>query len=379
MRVLALHPYHGGSHRDFLLGWSKRSQHEFTVETLPARHFKWRIRQASIGLAQKAKQLEALGRQFDAIFTTSILDAAELRGLLPPAYRNLPLIVYFHENQLVYPSRKVDARDAHFSLINWASALAADASWFNSDFNRRSLLSGLEDLLRKMPDEKSLDTLDEIRIRSTVEPLGLVAGTPHFSKGGSLHIAWVGRWEHDKRPDLFFQALGRLKEAGVDFQLTCLGQHFRTIPDAFVQAERELREQLVHFGFVEDRAVYERLLEPVDVVVSTADHEFFGLALLEAVGRGAIPLVPHRLVYPELYPEACLYDGSQDALVRHLSALAKEKSQFGTLQARYERLQLHSLAASYDWSVRAAALDMALTGAVQSCSEASNQSRLGGR
>jgi glycosyltransferase involved in cell wall biosynthesis len=352
------------------LGWINRSQHEFTIETLPPRHFKWRIRQASIGLAQKAKRLAASGRQFDAIFTTSILDAAELRGLLPPTFRNLPLVVYFHENQLVYPSRKIDARDAHFSLINWASALAADAAWFNSDFNRGSLLSGLEHLLKKMPDENSLDTLDEIRARSRVESLGLLAGTPQFSESGPLHIAWVGRWEHDKRPELFFQALRRLKKAGVDFRLTCLGQSFRSIPPAFRQAEIDFSEQLVHFGFVEDRKLYEQLLEPLDVVVSTADHEFFGLALLEAVGRGAIPLVPDRLVYPEIYPQGCLYDGSEDDLVTQLMILEKERSALGTLQARYMRLKLQSLVAQYDWSVRGPALDEALISAVQSWAEA---------
>jgi glycosyltransferase involved in cell wall biosynthesis len=351
------------------LGWSSRSQHEFTIETLPPRHFKWRIRQASIGLAQKAQRLAASGRQFDAIFTTSILDAAELRGLLPPTFRNLPLVVYFHENQLVYPSRKLDARDAHFSLINWASALAADVAWFNSDFNRGSLLSGLVDLLKKMPDENSLETLDEIRARSKVEPLGLVAGTPQFSEGGPLHIAWVGRWEHDKRPELFFQALRRLKEASIDFRLTCLGQSFRSIPDAFDQAKNEFNQQLVHFGFVEDREAYEQLLQPVDVVVSTADHEFFGLALLEAVGRGALPLVPDRLVYPEIYPPACLYDGSEDALVAQLMSLEKERSALGTLRARYTRLQLESLVAQYDWSVRGPALDEALIRVVQSHAE----------
>lgn len=366
MRILALHPYHGGSHRDFLVGWSSRSQHEFTIETLPPRHFKWRIRQASIGLAQKAQRLAALGRKFDAIFTTSILDAAELRGLLAPAFRGLPLIVYFHENQLVYPSRKVDARDAHFSLINWASALAADAAWFNSDFNRNSLLSGLEHLLKKMPDENSLDTLDQIRARSKVEPLGLVAGTPQFSEGGPLHVAWVGRWEHDKRPELFFQALRRLKNAGIDFRLTCLGQSFRSIPAAFLQAEQEFSEQIVHFGFVEDRSIYEQLLEPIDVVVSTADHEFFGLALLEAVGRGAIPLVPDRLVYPEIYPQGCLYDGSEDALVTQLTTLEQERSKLGSLRGRYESLKLDSLVAQYDWSLRGPTLDQALIHVVQS-------------
>lgn len=47
------------------------------------------------------------------IFTSSVLNLAELIALRPDLAR-VRKIVYFHENQLVYPVRKVQDRDFQF-------------------------------------------------------------------------------------------------------------------------------------------------------------------------------------------------------------------------------------------------------------------------
>lgn len=45
---------------------------------------------------------------------------------------------------------------------------------------------------------------------------------------------------------------------------------------------------------------------PCDLL-STAAHEFQGLAVLEAVASGCLPVVPDRLAYPEIFPARFRY------------------------------------------------------------------------
>lgn len=365
MRVLGFNPYHGGSHQNFLRSWSKASRHDWKICTMPPRHFKWRMRQAPVGFRQQAHELIESGQQFDAIFSTSLMDVASFRGLLPPALSRLPLVVLFHENQFAYPKQKEDPRDVQFGMINWTSALCADEVWFNSSYNRDTFLEGAAALLRRMPDERSLDSLKQIKAKSRVMHLGIDHGGSPAQSPGPLHIAWVARWEHDKRPDLFFAALRKLRAQKVDFRLTCLGQSFRTQPEDFKNAQTEFAEEIVHFGFAENVEEYRQHLAACDVAVSSADHEFFGIALLEAVALGCLALVPDRLVYPEIYPPSALYSGSTQSLADALTQLASEKAKASTLLQLHEAWGLKRLAASLDWNTRSSIFDDALEKATQ--------------
>jgi glycosyltransferase involved in cell wall biosynthesis len=97
--------------------------------------------------------------------------------------------------------------------------------------------------------------------------------------------------------------MNRLDDVGADFQLILAGEHFRDPPEAFDRAFERYAERILHYGYAEDFDEYSRLLHRADVVVSTARHEFFGVAIQEAIYCGCHPLLPKRLSYPELIPE----------------------------------------------------------------------------
>ena len=101
LRILAIEPYFGGPHADFLEGLRHRSRHEWTLLTMPARRWKWRMHGAPMHLAREAAALAS--KPFDLLFTSDFLNVAAFKGLAPASVARLPVVTYFHENQLSYP------------------------------------------------------------------------------------------------------------------------------------------------------------------------------------------------------------------------------------------------------------------------------------
>jgi glycosyltransferase involved in cell wall biosynthesis len=57
-----------------------------------------------------------------------------------------------------------------------------------------------------------------------------------------------------------------------------------------------------------DKNSYYKLLSESKCVVSFALQENYGYGIAEAVHLGCLPILPNRLVYPEMYDTNCLYD-----------------------------------------------------------------------
>jgi glycosyltransferase involved in cell wall biosynthesis len=305
-----MEPYHGGSHRHLAEGLVARlaGSHPIELWTLPARTWKWRMRGAAIHFADRWRREQPLAA---GILVTSLLDAAALRGLLPREAAALPFLLYCHENQLNYPVRVDDKRDYHYGWTNIQSVAAADRSYWNSSYNLESFLAELPDFLGRMPDARPTDLPERLRERAELLPvpadLATLIDAERSASTGPPRLLWNHRWEHDKGPAEFFTALAALADEGLPFTLSVLGQRFQETPPEFDRARDTLAERIHCWGFRESREEYHRELLSADIALSTARHEFQGLAMLEAGAAGCSLLVPDDLAYPEIWPADCRY------------------------------------------------------------------------
>ena len=308
--ILLLESYYGGSHQAFLTGLMESVDCQFTLLSLPARKWKMRMQLAAPWFAEKIIALMDQGIVFDAVLTSTFLDVAVLRSLLYARNIRLPLAVYFHENQFSYPGQVPDPGRFQFSSINFTSALCADSLAFNSSYNLESFLAGVRSYLKKATDIELYRVEERIRAKSTVLSPGMdfrdIDEAPEPQRDVLPVIVWNHRWEHDKDPDTFFETLFGLSGT-CDFRLIVLGESFRNQPRIFSRARKLLADQILSFGFAENRSEYARLLKCGTLIISTALHEFFGMAVLEGVRAGCRPLVPDRLSYKELFPEQYRY------------------------------------------------------------------------
>ena len=371
MKVLALQPFFGGSHQQFHEGWVKHSGHDWTTIALPDRHWKWRMRHSAIHFAQEVGERVREGQHWNAIVCTDMMNVAEFRGLTP-TIRDVPLIVYFHENQFAYPDRFGLERDRHFAFTNFVSMIAADQVWFNSRFNRDSMLAALHVQSKQWPDYVSQTEIDSLSDKLIVQRPGVEIPSldwhvverirrERIASGQPLHLIWAARWEHDKNPAGLLEALRKLRGQNVPFRLSVVGQQYRTVPEEFETIRTEFADAVQLWGYQPDRPSYWKALCESDIFLSTAKHEFFGLAAAEAIASGAYPLLPDRLAYPELLQigESSAvgqhaYGQTPDDLASHITLLHQHRDWFdSSALATAFRDQLA-------WSLRAKQMDDAL-------------------
>ncbi len=316
--ILLIEPFFSGSHQQWCEGYKKHSAHQVDILSLPGRHWKWRMHGGAIALAEQFNQLEKVP---DSIVASSMLDLTTFLALTRKKSAGIPVSVYFHENQLTYPWSPQDRdvknrRDNHYAFINYASALAADRIFFNSQYHKDSFLNALPAFLNQFPDKRDKGNIQLIEAKSEVLHLGVdLSRFDKFrveAKNTAPVILWNHRWEYDKNPEEFFEGLHHIKKKGISFNLVVLGEQNDVIPPIFNLARELFKEEILHWGFTEKGSDYASWLWKADILPITSIQDFFGGSVVEAMYCNCIPLLPDRLAYPEHLSEElkklCLYE-----------------------------------------------------------------------
>jgi glycosyltransferase involved in cell wall biosynthesis len=166
------------------------------------------------------------------------------------------------------------------------------------------------------------------------------------AKGERPLVLWNHRWEYDKNPEEFFEALRTVKSQGLDFDVALLGESYDVIPACFADAEAQFGDRIVQFGYLRERADYARWLHRADILPVTSNQDYFGSSVIEAIYCGCFPLLPERLAFPELFPfeirPSCFYEGFDD-LVRRLATAIQQID-------RIRRIGFRDVARRFDWT-----------------------------
>ncbi|XP_036883665.1 glycosyltransferase-like domain-containing protein 1 isoform X3 [Sturnira hondurensis] len=321
MSTLLIEAFYGGSHKQ-LMDLLREEFENCVLYTLPAKKWHWRARTSALYFSQNIPVSE----HYRILFASSVLNLTELIALRPDLGK-LKKILYFHENQLVYPVKKCQERDFQYGYNQILSCLVADVVVFNSIFNMQSFLTSIGRFMRLIPDHRPKDLESIIRPKCQViyfpirfpdvsrfvpkhkmahsqKILGLRGDSsaasstalplpPERGSSGNmldnvesqsgpcdaaqpenlgssltqesylkmcnsldnssicpgeqkqnlydisseaddqqrpLHIVWPHRWEHDKDPESFFKILMHLKDLGLDFHVSVLGETFTDVP-----------------------------------------------------------------------------------------------------------------------------------------------------
>ncbi|MTI88286.1 MAG: DUF3524 domain-containing protein [Balneolaceae bacterium] len=369
MNILAVEPFYSGSHKAFLKGLEKHSEHNIIPIKLSWKGWKWRMHGDSVTLSEMAKQVE---EDIDLILTSSMTNLPAFMGLTNPRFAHTSVIMYMHENQFTRPIPKGESRDLTYCYINFLSMLTADKLLFSSQFHLDDLLQALPEFLNNFPDGRKFNTVDQIRRKSVVMHPGLDLASfdeqpDTRSSNENPVIVWNQRWQFDRNPAMFFRVLNRLNDIDLKFDLILAGDSQHEKPEEFEKAWKRYGQQITHFGYVDDQENYSQLLHSGDIVVSTATYEFFCVAIMEAIYCGCHPFVPNALHYPELIPESLhnpllhapvLYE-NEDELFHFMRDLLMKKNK------PLPKTSLQNICKHLDWNKRIRSFDKLFEGMLE--------------
>ncbi|XP_051666327.1 glycosyltransferase-like domain-containing protein 1 isoform X6 [Manacus candei] len=303
MSVLLIEPFYGGSHKQLMDLLQEELQEDCVLCTLPAKKWHWKARTSAL------------------YFMQTVPTSSKYRFMPEHKLARLEKVIAVKGNGDGYqsgglPGQQKSRAVMKTSDVHRESGLCESQAGLGTT-QHEGLPSPFTALARSIQTEASEGTnpcQEEDKQCLTFNLSNILSGQDYQQR--PLHIAWPHRWEHDKDPETFFKVLMKLKEEDLPFHVSVLGETFSEIPDIFSEAKKVLGSSILHWGYLPNKDDYFQALCMADVVVSTAKHEFFGVAMIEAVHCGCYPLCPKALVYPEIFPAEYLYSTPEQLFKR---------------------------------------------------------------
>nr|KAF6353321.1 glycosyltransferase like domain containing 1 [Pipistrellus kuhlii] len=281
MSILLIEAFYGGSHKQ-LVDLLQEELEDCILYTLPAKKWHWRARTSAL------------------YFSQTIPTSEHYRFMPKHKTAHLQKMLNLKGTGGVAPSPALPPGQEQGSSKNVLENVEPEPGPCDG--------AQQESLLTQEPHLKTCNLSDHSSSphgENQQNPNDILSGVDDQQR--PLHIVWPHRWEHDKDPESFFKVLMHLKDLGLNFHVSVLGETFTDVPDIFSESKEALGSSVLQWGYLPSKDDYFHVLCTADVVISTAKHEFFGVAMLEAVCCGCYPLCPKDLVYPEIFPAEYLY------------------------------------------------------------------------
>ena len=357
MNIVLIEPFFTGSHKQWALGYKHHSKHNIDIISLKGIFWKWRMHGGAVTLSKMFNEYLEVNKKPDLIIVTDMLNLPVFTSLAN--VKNIPIISFFHENQITYPWSTQDRdkeknRDHHYGFINYTTALRSDLVMFNSHYHKNIFIKELKKFLKKFPDNNDLFNVDIIEKKSVVSYLGLdLEKFDQYKKNSTNQcpiILWNHRWEYDKNPEEFFECLKKIKNENIKFKLIILGEEFQTEMDVFTKSRKYFSNEIIHMGYAKSFSEYASLINKSDILPVTTKQEFFGVSVIEAIYCGVFPILPKRLTYPELFNSDLnpdnFYQDSTDLFIKLKECIVNNTKK--SLREYSNRYKWSKIAKDYD-------------------------------
>ncbi|XP_070928808.1 tRNA-queuosine alpha-mannosyltransferase isoform X12 [Macaca nemestrina] len=320
MSILIIEAFYGGSHKQ-LVDLLQEELGDCVLYTLPAKKWHWRARTSALYFSQTIP----ISEHYRTLFASSVLNLTELAALRPDLGK-LKTILYFHENQLIYPVKKCQERDFQYGYNQILSCLVADVVVFNSVFNMESFLTSIGKFMKLIPDHRPKDLESIIRPKCQVIyfPIRFPDVSRFMPKHKTTHLKKMlslkGNGGTVLSMALPFQpeqrdSEGLLKNSNSECDAHCgLDTARREYLGNSLRQESDLKKSTSPENSSSHRGENKQNLtvNPCATLGGDANqqrllHIVWPHRWLEAVYCGCYPLCPKDLVYPEIFPAEYLY------------------------------------------------------------------------